>query len=68
MKKFDKNIVKNLEDSIKNVTELLDEVINIDMDSSDKIFKKKTDILTNKAKNLEKNLKNKYKDYLDTKK
>ena len=38
------------------------------MDSSDKIFKKKTDILNNKAKNLEKNLKDEYKDYLDTKK
>tara|TARA_Y100000114_G_C11505718_1_gene206597 strand:- start:82 stop:288 length:207 start_codon:yes stop_codon:yes gene_type:complete len=68
MKKFDKNIIKSLENSIKNVTELLDEVINIDMDSSDKIFKKKTDILNNKAKNLEKNLKDEYKDYLDTKK
>ena len=68
MKKFDKNIIKSLENSIKNVTELLDEIINIDMDSSDKIFKKKTDILNNKAKNLEKNLKDEYKDYLDTKK
>ena len=68
MKKLNDDFLKGLEDKIKDLTSLLDEVTNLDLSDSDKIFDKKTNVLKNKAKNLEKQIKNKYKDYLDSEK
>ena len=67
MKKLNDDLLKGLEDKIKDLTSLLDEVTNLDLSDSDKIFDKKTNVLKSKAKNLEKQIKNKYKDYLDPK-
>ena len=68
MKKLNDDFLKGLEGKLKDLTSLLDEVTSLDLSDSDKIFDKKTNILKNKAKNLEKQIKNKYKDYLDPKK
>jgi len=68
MKKLNDNFLKDLEDKLKDLTSLLDEVTSLDLSDSDKIFDKKTNVLTNKAKNLKKQIKSKYKDYLDPKK
>ena len=68
MKKLNDDFLKGLEGKLKDLTSLLDEVTSLDLSDSDKIFDKKTNILKNKAKNLVKQIKNKYKDYLDPKK
>ena len=68
MKKLNDDFLKGLEGKLKDLTSLFDEVTSLDLSDSDKIFDKKTNILKNKAKNLEKQIKNKYKDYLDPKK
>ena len=64
MKKLNNKVVKDLENNIADVVRLLDEVSKIDLSDSDKIFNHKIKNIYNKAKNIEKNVKEKYKQYL----
>ena len=63
---FAKNFTpKDLENKIKEVAEMLQELGSLDLSS--KNFPKKADIISKKAKNLENNLKKQYKDILPKK-
>ena len=64
MKKLNNKVVKDLENNIADVVRLLDEVSKIDLSDSDKIFNHKIKNISNKSKNIEKNVKEKYKQYL----
>ena len=64
MKKLNNKVVKDLENNIADVVRLLDEVSKIDLSDSDKIFNHKIKNISNKAKNIEKNVMEKYKQYL----
>ena len=64
MKKLNNKVVKDLENNIADVVRLLDEVSKIDLSDSDKIFNHKIKNISNKAKNIEKNVKENYKQYL----
>jgi hypothetical protein len=67
MKKLGDEILKDLDKDINDVLKLVEDIVNIDLEASDKVFNKKSDILINKAKNIEKDIKEKYSDNLDSK-
>ena len=67
MKKLGDEILKDLDKDINDVLKLVEDIVNMDLEASDKVFNKKSDILINKAKNIEKDIKEKYSDHLDSK-
>ena len=67
MKKSGDKILKDLDKDINDVLKLVEDIVNIDLETSDKVFDKKSDILINKAKNIKKNIEEKYLDNLDSK-
>jgi len=67
MKKSGDKILKDLNKDINDVLKLVEDIVNIDLETSDKVFDKKSDILINKAKNIKKNIEEKYSDNLDSK-
>jgi hypothetical protein len=67
MKKSGDKILKDLNKDINDVLKLVEDIVNIDLETSDKVFDKKSDILINKAKNIKKNIEKKYSDNLDSK-
>ena len=67
MKKLGDEILKDLDKDINDVLKLVEDIVNIDLETSDKVFDKKSDILINKAKNIKKNIEEKYSDNLDSK-
>tara|TARA_Y100000385_G_scaffold44376_1_gene41102 strand:+ start:892 stop:1098 length:207 start_codon:yes stop_codon:yes gene_type:complete len=67
MKKSSDKILKDLNKDVNDVLKLVEDITNIDLETSDKVFDKKSDILINKAKNIKKNIEEKYLDNLDSK-
>ena len=55
---------KDLENKVKELTQMLGEISSLDLTEKTDIFNKRTDILKDKAKNIEKDLKKKYKNFL----
>tara|TARA_Y100001938_G_C7901562_1_gene334946 strand:- start:142 stop:393 length:252 start_codon:yes stop_codon:yes gene_type:complete len=55
---------KDLENKVKELTQMLGEISSLDLTEKTDIFNKRTDILKDKAKNIEKDLKTKYKNFL----
>ena len=74
MKNFKNNkkvneLIKNLnsqdlEHKVKELTQMLGELTSMDLTEKTETFSKRTDILKNRAKKIEKDLKSKYKDFL----